>query len=229
MHTDTSWLWPALLLTLALHALLLMPTPPLVLPKPGVTSISPMAVSLLAEAALRPAKPTPPKAAPEPKPAPRPKPQPKLEPRPEPKPQPVVQPKPRPVAPSTPVAPPPTQAMAVTEPIPTNDTLAEAAQSDQAHPEPNAAPPLQGKPALTAPPVQPRYPRAAKRRGLQGEVWIEVWLDSHGQQTHIEVLTSSGVTQLDDSALVAVAQWQFAPMPGVDESRVRVPVRFELN
>ncbi len=223
MHTDTSWLWPALLLTLALHATLLMPQPTPYQTQPGLVSLSPMAVSLLVRAAHRP--PTADTVAPSPpqdrvitEPTPQPKPEPT--PLPEPQRQPTIEPKPATV--------PEAMAFPVSTPMPTAVPPDARQQADRDDAE-AAAPPLQGEPALTAPPVPPHYPRSAKRRGLEGEVWIEVELDAAGNQTAIRVLTSSCVTALDDSALAAVAQWQFAPLPGNPASRVQVPVRFQLN
>ena len=78
----------------------------------------------------------------------------------------------------------------------------------------------------------PRYPRLARRRGLEGLVRIKVLVSSHGRVRDLQLLSSSGHGILDKAALAAVRDWRFTPgtkggMPA--QMWVTVPVRFYLK
>ncbi|EEW09993.1 Protein tonB [Vibrio mimicus VM573] len=88
------------------------------------------------------------------------------------------------------------------------------------------------KPAFVSAPVQPRYPRVAQKRGIEGTVMYEIWLDEQGNQIQQYLITSSGTEVLDKSALEAIKQWKFSPriLDGVPVAhRVHIPVRFKLE
>ena len=57
----------------------------------------------------------------------------------------------------------------------------------------------------------PTYPKAARRRGIEGEVTVilEIATDGSVDAAHVEV--SSGSSLLDDSALQQLAKWMFEP------------------
>lgn len=77
----------------------------------------------------------------------------------------------------------------------------------------------------------PLYPIAAKRRGIQGLVLLEVSVSAMGMASKIIVKRSSGYTILDRAATEAVAAWRFIPatQDGKEiEATVLIPVRFEL-
>ncbi|OEF51682.1 ferric siderophore ABC transporter substrate-binding protein [Enterovibrio norvegicus] len=96
----------------------------------------------------------------------------------------------------------------------------------------NSAPVLVKRPTFKVRPSQPKYPRIAKRKGMEGNVLIEVWLDEDGNQTKQNILQSSGFNELDDAALKAVKKWHFNGYKndGVALAhRVRIPVRFNLD
>lgn len=96
----------------------------------------------------------------------------------------------------------------------------------------HVARPLISNPSFSAPPKPPRYPSVARKRGQQGTVWLEIWLDELGEQTRLFVSESSGVPALDKAALRAVSAWQFQPHryeSSVIASRIRIPVEFVLN
>ncbi|MGF1767458.1 energy transducer TonB [Enterovibrio makurazakiensis] len=108
------------------------------------------------------------------------------------------------------------------------DNVADA-QMNQAK---DSAPVLVERPAFKVRPSQPKYPRIAKRRGMEGNVLIEVWLDKDGNQTDQNILKSSGFKELDTAALDAVKKWRFNgyKQDGVALAhRVRIPVRFNLD
>ncbi|PIE25264.1 MAG: hypothetical protein CSA60_00975 [Neptuniibacter caesariensis] len=90
------------------------------------------------------------------------------------------------------------------------------------------------KPVFAAPPTPPRYPKLARKRGQQGVVLLEVWLDKEGKQSRLTIIKSSGLPSLDKSALKAVSTWKFKPY--MDEnsgvrlaSKVQIPVEFLLQ
>ncbi len=105
------------------------------------------------------------------------------------------------------------------------------AQADNTQPA-SSARPLITKPTFKVQPKYPPYPRNARRRGLEGTVILEVWLDKHGEKEKVRVLTSSGHAILDDAALKAVNQWQFKhyEVQGkASASRLHIPIRFNLD
>lgn len=80
------------------------------------------------------------------------------------------------------------------------------------------------------PPLE--YPRRARDRGYQGTVVLEVLVDRQGKVKDIRILSSTGHTILDSSAMNSVRNWSFEPgRKGQErvEMWVRVPVRFKLE
>lgn len=78
----------------------------------------------------------------------------------------------------------------------------------------------------------PRYPAAARRRGAQGTVILNVHVDEQGRVSNLWLFESSGHRSLDTAAIEAVTGWRFEP--GMQGGRnvamwVRIPVRFELQ
>lgn len=79
---------------------------------------------------------------------------------------------------------------------------------------------------------KPVYPRAAKRRGMQGTVVLEIEVSVDGKPLSILIAESSGFKILDVAAKKAVSDWQFIPAQrnGVAVvASVDVPIRFILN
>ncbi|MEM7203531.1 MAG: energy transducer TonB [Planctomycetota bacterium] len=56
----------------------------------------------------------------------------------------------------------------------------------------------------------PRYPRVARRRGLEGVVLLDVSLSAGGAVLAVEVARSSGHDVLDRAAVAAVTRWRYA-------------------
>ncbi|MBE9485828.1 MAG: energy transducer TonB, partial [Chloroflexi bacterium] len=78
----------------------------------------------------------------------------------------------------------------------------------------------------------PTYPRSARRRGWEGEVWLRVRVAESGQVLKVRIERSSGHSILDRAALEAVRHWRFRPgRLGIKPVAVdvRVPVCFELR
>ncbi|MGR2669111.1 energy transducer TonB [Vibrio campbellii] len=171
----------------------------------------------------------------------QPEPQKKTQPKPEPKPvkkvvEKPVETKPKPVKKAQPPKP-----VAKKDPQPkekvTEKIVQEAVQQQQAAPAnqskgASAQPVMIDQPAFVSQPVQPRYPRSARKRGIEGVALYEVWLDANGNQIKQVLIESSGAQMLDVSALRAIKQWQFSPHISGGQKvahRVQIPVRFKLD
>jgi len=79
---------------------------------------------------------------------------------------------------------------------------------------------------------KPFYPRAARRRGMQGMVVLEVEVNIDGLPEKVEIEMSSGFTLLDLAAVETVRRWRFVPAQRngmAVVASVDVPVRFVLN
>ena len=95
----------------------------------------------------------------------------------------------------------------------------EVAQSEQAKPDYDFNP-------------QPNYPKLLREQGIEGVVWMRVWVDKKGQASKVTVLKSSGYRLLDAAALNAVMQWRFTPAKNGAHnvaSWVEFPIRFSLT
>jgi len=131
-----------------------------------------------------------------------------------------------PPPPPTPVAAPPPEAprqMAEAPAEPRSPTRQSAPQT--AAPQPvrlNAA--LQGTESFTlegrtSPPEavdaarnrRPNYPEASRRRGEEGVVRVELFVDPSGRVADIRILESSGFSALDAAALQSLRAWRFRP------------------
>ncbi|MBD4484354.1 TonB family protein [Xanthomonas citri pv. citri] len=78
----------------------------------------------------------------------------------------------------------------------------------------------------------PKYPPAAFRAGVQGEVILIVDVDASGNVTNVSVEKSSRNRDLDRAAMDAARKWKFnaSTVNGQKAAgRVRVPVNFALN
>jgi protein TonB len=82
---------------------------------------------------------------------------------------------------------------------------------------------------LNAPPP---YPGLARKRGQEGTVILQVFVNSEGRVDDLKIETPSGFAMLDRAAIKAVRKWRFEPgrRGKVKISmRVRVPVTFKLK
>jgi protein TonB len=80
--------------------------------------------------------------------------------------------------------------------------------------------------------VQPAYPQAARRQGIEGLVLLEAVLDRDGRvEPEIKILQS--IQGLDAEAIAAVRQWYFRPARDRSGATRRVileiPIRFVLR
>jgi len=151
------------------------------------------------------------------------------------KPEPVKQSKPKTVEPTKTVTKQKVQPEAKpkkkTEPVKKETVAQQSAPASQSKGA-TSQPDLVDKPTFVSQPTQPRYPRSAQRRGIEGVALDEIWLDENGNQIKQVLIESSGTESLDASALRAIKQWQFTPhiSGGLKVAhRVQVPVRFKLE
>ena len=96
----------------------------------------------------------------------------------------------------------------------------------------NSSPKLVTRPTFAARPSPVKYPKIAKRRGIEGQVMIEVWIDENGKQVRQSLVKSSGTQVLDKAALDAIKRWQFSSHTVDGQAiahRVQIPVRFKLD
>ncbi len=79
---------------------------------------------------------------------------------------------------------------------------------------------------------KPKYPYIARRRGLEGELILNVEVLPSGYSGEINIYKSSGHRILDKAAVTAVKKWKFisAKNNGINiNSTIEIPVRFVLN
>jgi protein TonB len=78
----------------------------------------------------------------------------------------------------------------------------------------------------------PAYPAAARRRGYEGTVVVEVLVSKEGRVQDLRLFQSSGYALLDQAATAAIKRWLFEPGKAGDERIemwVKVPLRFQLK
>ncbi len=146
-----------------------------------------------------------------------------------PAPPPLPEAVPKTVSTSTPVAPGATVAVSA---------IPSVSVGDNSSPTPgNDFTTATGNPTATAKPdylrnPEPDYPLAARRRGQQGSVVLNVTVSPRGCATEVSLQQSSGFELLDQAAIKAVKTWDFEPArvgAMAVESKIEVPVRFKLS
>lgn len=96
--------------------------------------------------------------------------------------------------------------------------------------EPKAFEPREVDPVVVRS-VMPAYPALAIQAGLEGNVFIKVWVDKSGQVRKAGVVKSDGVI-FEEPALIAARQWVFTPALMQDRPVsvwVTIPIRFRLR
>ena len=77
----------------------------------------------------------------------------------------------------------------------------------------------------------PLYPKTARDRGIEGKILLEVVVKEDGSALNVKLLSSSGSSLLDESALEAVKNWQFIPAKKFGkfvQAKVIVPIEFKI-
>lgn len=99
-------------------------------------------------------------------------------------------------------------------------------------PQPKVATPLPLVPPTVSYRVLPEYPVSALEQGLQGTAVLSIYVGPGGAAESVKVTSSSGVAELDNSAVKAVSQWKFSPATqggAAVASWFEMPVRFQIN
>ncbi|MGY5452357.1 TonB family protein [Agarivorans sp. MS3-6] len=120
----------------------------------------------------------------------------------------------------------------ITEEQAVNASVSQLDSKPQSEQGLSQVPRLNSQPRFSQPPAAPIYPRLAKKRGLEGTVLVEVWIDQKGQQTKQQISSSSGVKSLDKAALKAVQKWRFKALiveGQAQASRALIPIKFKLS
>lgn len=79
--------------------------------------------------------------------------------------------------------------------------------------------------------VMPTYPPAARARGEEGTVVLQIHVGIDGRIERVDILRSSGSQVLDATARNGVRQWQFSPAlraNGPVRSTIEVPITFKM-
>lgn len=96
-------------------------------------------------------------------------------------------------------------------------------------------PPQQNQSLYTAPPavrhqVEPQYPRAALRHGIEGWVQLAVTVDQHGRVVDLDVVNASSRSHgFVDAARSAVRQWRFDTVAEAGQTTVSQTIEFSLS
>ncbi|UXI02512.1 energy transducer TonB [Photobacterium sp. TY1-4] len=146
------------------------------------------------------------------------------------KPKPVQQPIPKVL--ETPVAPPKDRPVTTNAETPSKPSSEQPQQAAQAAAGVNSVPKMVSKPTFATRPSPLTYPSLAKRRGIEGVVKVEVWIDPNGKQIKQLLVKSSGTEILDQAALEAIKRWHFSSHIVDGQAiahRVQIPVRFQLD
>jgi protein TonB len=78
--------------------------------------------------------------------------------------------------------------------------------------------------------VEPKYPELAMRAGLEGKVWVKIWVDKEGKPKQVVVLKSDAEI-FNEPAVEAAKQFVFTPAymnNGPVAVWVSVPFKFKL-
>lgn len=78
--------------------------------------------------------------------------------------------------------------------------------------------------------VEPKYPELAMRAGLEGKVWVKIWVDKEGKPKQVVILKSDAEI-FNEPAVEAAKQWVFTPAymnNGPVAVWVSIPFRFKL-
>jgi len=78
--------------------------------------------------------------------------------------------------------------------------------------------------------IEPKYPELAMRAGLEGKVWVKIWVDKEGKPKQVVILKSDAEI-FNEPAVEAAKQWVFTPAymnNGPVAVWVSIPFRFKL-
>jgi len=77
----------------------------------------------------------------------------------------------------------------------------------------------------------PAYPEIARRAGVEGTVWVKIWVDKEGRAKKAQIIKSDAEL-FNQAAIDAAMQWVFTPAVmnnGPVAVWVSIPFKFKLN
>ena len=77
----------------------------------------------------------------------------------------------------------------------------------------------------------PLYPEIARRAGVEGTVWVKIWVDKEGKAKKAQILKSDAEL-FNQAAIDAAMQWVFTPAVmnnGPVAVWVSIPFKFKLS
>jgi len=88
--------------------------------------------------------------------------------------------------------------------------------------------------------VMPEYPEAMIKQKAQGKIYLQICLDKYGKigfnkkkgKLSVDILKSSGFTELDDLAIEAAKKYEFSPAIDKDKavgSIIIIPIEYKLK
>ena len=78
--------------------------------------------------------------------------------------------------------------------------------------------------------IRPIYPKTAKEKGIEGTVYIQIFINEKGIVTEAEVM--KGIPELNEAALAAVKKSKWKPAQARDKKVgvwITMPIKFELT
>ncbi|MFZ1024604.1 MAG: energy transducer TonB [Limnoraphis robusta] len=75
----------------------------------------------------------------------------------------------------------------------------------------------------------PRYPNSLRDQGVEGTAIVRGLVGTDGRVAQLEIVQSSGNTDLDEAAIEAASRMRFLPPDGGASRPVRLPIQFTLN
>jgi TonB family protein len=81
--------------------------------------------------------------------------------------------------------------------------------------------------------VIPEYPEWARRKGIEGEIIVGIYVTPSGKvKDNVELIKKSGCKELDEIVINAVKKWEFDPLPPYikqEDQYGHIPFRFKLK
>ena len=77
--------------------------------------------------------------------------------------------------------------------------------------------------------IEPRYPKKARRRGIEGEVLLEFYVTAQGQVEKVMVITAQPTGYFEKSAIKALKNWTYAASGKNHNKKQQITMQFRLR
>ena len=81
-------------------------------------------------------------------------------------------------------------------------------------------------------PIRPKYPKAAKEKGIEGTVIVQVFIDEKGRVKETKIMKGIPNSGLDEAAIEAIKKTRFIPAKAREKKVgvwISIPVNFRLK